>query len=152
MFNGICTYFYNLNLFSTMEPEHFVNDYSEMRIEEGVLLVNYKPQMNITIDIAKICVNDRMVFTKGDYFPLVVHMSEIKEISKEAKAFLASDEGMRGITAGAFIVENHLQRLMASVFISLYINMNVGKVPSKLFNNKNAAMVWAKQYRRFRKD
>lgn len=129
-----------------MELEHFVNNYSEMKIEEGVLVVNYKPQMNITLEIAKICVEDRLKFTNGNYFPMVVFMNEIKEISKEAKTYLASEQAMDGITAGAFVVENHMQRLIASVFISLYINMSEGKVPSKLFSNKGSAMAWAKQY------
>lgn len=102
--------------------------------------------MHITLEVAKICVEDRLKFTNGKYFPIVVFMKEIKEISKEAKAFLASEQSMDGITAGAFVVENHMQRLIASVFISLYINMSEGKVPSKLFSNKGSAMAWAKQY------
>lgn len=129
-----------------MELEHFVNEYCEMRIEEGVLLINYKPQLNITLEVAKICVEDRLKFTNGKYFPMVVFMKEMRDINKEAKTFLASETAMDGITAGAFVVENHMQRLIASVFISLYINMSVGKVPSKLFSNKGSAMAWAKQY------
>ncbi|MFO0356740.1 MAG: hypothetical protein ACK50A_07285 [Sphingobacteriaceae bacterium] len=56
---------------------------------------------------------------------------------------------MHGVTAGAFIVENHMQRLIGSVFISLYVNMNEVQVPTKLFNTKSAAMAWAKPYRMY---
>lgn len=130
-----------------MELEHFSNAYSEIRIEDGVLVICYKPELNITLEVAKICVDDRLKFTKDKMFPLVVYMREIKEISKEAKTYLASDKGMKGVTAGAFIVENHMQRLIGSVFISLYVNMNEVKVPTKLFNNLGAAMDWVKPYR-----
>ena len=132
-----------------MELEHFSNAYSEMKIEDGVLVISYKPELNITLEVAKICVDDRLKFTKGKMFPLVVHMNEMKEISKEAKTYLASDKGMKGVTAGAFIVENHMQRLIGSVFISLYVNMNEVKVPTKLFNNLGAAMDWVKPYRMY---
>lgn len=132
-----------------MELEHFSNAYSEMRIEEGVMVISYKPELNITLEVAKICVEDRLKFANGRRFPLVVAMKGMKGITKEAKTYLASDDAMKGIIAGAFIVENHLQRLVGSVFISLYVNMNEVKVPSKLFNSKSAAMAWAKPYRMY---
>lgn len=130
-----------------MELEHFSNAYTQMKIEDGVLVVTYLPNLDITIDIARICVEDRIKFTNNKMYPLLAFISEMQNVSKEAKEYLASAESMKGITAGAFVVENHLQRLIGSVFISLYINMNEVKVPTKLFNNKQAAMVWAKQYR-----
>lgn len=132
-----------------MELEHYSNAYSDMKIEEGILVISYKPQLNITLEVAKICVEDRIKFSNGKMYPLVVYMNEMKEISKEAKTYLASDKWMHGVTAGAFIVENHMQRLIGSVFISLYVNMNEVQVPTKLFNTKSAAMAWAKPYRMY---
>ncbi|MFO0356741.1 MAG: hypothetical protein ACK50A_07290 [Sphingobacteriaceae bacterium] len=75
-----------------MELEHYSNAYSDMKIEEGILVISYKPQLNITLEVAKICVEDRIKFSNGKMYPLVVYMNEMKEISKEAKTYLASDK------------------------------------------------------------
>jgi hypothetical protein len=129
-----------------MEDLHFENEYTKMTITEGVLIIVYKEKLKITLDIAKQCVQDRIKFCKGESYPMVAALGDIHEPDQEAKKYLSSHEAMEGISAGAFIVKNHLYRLIGSVFIGLYVNLTRNSPPAKLFSNYDSAIAWARKY------
>jgi hypothetical protein len=124
----------------------YINEYTEMRIKEGILYIKYKPNLKITLEVAMQCVNDRLNFCEGIPYPMIAELSDMKEVSKEAKKYLSSEEATIGIVAGAFIVRNHFYKLIGSVFVSLYVNLHPHTPPSKLFNNKSEAINWIKKF------
>jgi len=129
-----------------MEPLCFENQYTKMTIDNGILLIEYNPKLKITLPIAKQCVQDRINFCKGKPYPIVAKMNELNEPEKPAKKYLSTKEAMVGITAGAFIVSNHFHRLIGTVFIGLYVNLNRNSPPAKLFSNYDSAIAWARKY------
>jgi len=129
-----------------MEPLYFENQYTKMSISDGVLIIEYNPKLKINLEIAKCCVRDRIDFCKGKSYPIVAWISEINEPEKSAKKYLSSKEALKGISAGAFIVNGHFCRFMGTVFIGLYVNFNKNSPPAKLFSNYDSAINWAKKY------
>lgn len=125
----------------------FENEFTIMRIENGILFIDYKPKLIVDITVAKKCVADRIKFTNGVSYPIVANVDNIKETQKDAKDYLATDEALVGITAGAFIVKSHFYRLIGSVFLSLYVNFNPNKPPAKLFANEEDAIKWASNFK-----
>ncbi len=63
----------------------YINEYTEMRINEGILFIKYKPNLKITLEVAMQCVKDRLNFCEGVSYPMIAELSDMKEVSKEAK-------------------------------------------------------------------
>jgi hypothetical protein len=125
----------------------FENEYTRMKIEDGILFVEYPSNLTITLQIAEKCVSDRLKFCKGKSYPMLADISNIKASQREAREYLSSEEGIKGITAGAFIVKSQFTRLLGTVFLSLNLNFNAKRPPAKLFVDKDDAKEWLKQYR-----
>lgn len=130
-----------------MKHGYFETDYTLMRFEDGILLIEYKPGLIITIDVAKNCVSDRQRFCEGLSYPVVADLYNIKGTNTEAKTYLASNEAIKGIKAWAIVAKKPFHRLMGSIFISLYLNFNPVKPPVRLFSNIDQARKWALKYR-----
>jgi hypothetical protein len=125
----------------------FENEYTRMTIEDGILFIEYQPNLIITLEIAQKCVGDRLRFCKGKSYPMLADITTIKASDKEAREYLSSEEGIKGITAGAFMVKSQFTRLLGTVFLSLNLNFNAKRPPAKLFVDKEDAKEWLKQYR-----
>jgi hypothetical protein len=114
------------------------------RIEDGILFCSYKKQLEIDLQIAKKIVSDRLVFTKGTSFPLLIDFSNIKSATKEARDYMNSqDGGLKGVICGAFIGSNPL----ATLFINLYLKINKPPIPALFFAKKDDAILWLKSKR-----
>lgn len=129
-----------------MELESFENEYTKMQFVKGVLLIEYKTKLIIDLEVAKKCVADRLLFSKGKRYPIVADMRNVIRTSKEAKQFLSTNAAIEGISAGGFVAQNHFERLLGSVFLSLYVNFNPTKPPVKIFSSVEEAINWASFY------
>jgi hypothetical protein len=117
------------------------NDYVSMWIEDGILFSNYKKKLAIDLDIAKKIVEDRLDFTSGKSYPIVIDFSNMKSSNKEARDFMNDPKGgLKGLTAGAFLSNN----AVATLFINLYLKINKPSVPAKFFTSKTEAIDWIK--------
>lgn len=125
---------YNKKLLSNTE-------YGCLELEEGILLATWKA-VKIDINTAKAAIRIRLDVTKGERYPALIKIASIKDSTKEARDFLASEEGCRGLIAGAIILSSIVEEVMAS----LYIYLNKPIIPTKIFRDEIKAKKWLAHY------
>lgn len=123
--------------------EIFENEYSKMWIEDGILYVKYVPYIVVTLDIAAKSVSDRLEFCKGKTYPMLGDSRVIKDIDKSARAYLATEEAVKGISAGAFLIKTQIEKFVGN----LWLKVDKPKVPARLFVDEQEAIEWLKNYR-----
>lgn len=108
-----------------------------MELERGIIIATWKVAY-IDMETAQKAVKSRLVVFNGEKYPCLININSIKETTKEARDFLASEKGCEGFTAGAFLVDSILENVMASMYI--YLNKPV--VPTKVFKDRTKAVEW----------
>ncbi len=134
----------NLQLDSMSSREaYFKNEYTEMWIENGILYSKYAPNLKVTLDIAKVNVEERLKLCKGQSYPMFVYGANLRQLDKEAGKYLSSAEGTKGIKAGAFLAESHLDYLIMSLFVAAFSS----PFPVKVFLYELKAQIWLNEFK-----
>jgi hypothetical protein len=116
--------------------------YMQIGIVDDIVEVIYNDKLAISLDIAKQCVKERIEFSKGKSYPMLVDARGIKTIDKAARDYLAV-EGIEFVTAGAFIIGSAVTRILGNIFLMI----NKPKIPTRLFTNEVEALAWLSQYK-----
>ncbi len=120
----------------------FENEYVAIWIEDGILFSNYKKQLVMDIDVAKQIVKDRIEFTEGKPYFILIDFTNLRSTTKEARDYMNNPEsGLKGLLGGAFLSNN----VVATLFVNLYLKVNNPTIPAKLFTNKAEAINWLKK-------
>ena len=127
-----------------MKEKYFKNDTIEMYIEDGVIYAIYLPRVEINIEIAKVNVAARLEIAGGRTYPLLVDFTKAKTATREARSYFSTGEGVRGISAGAFLIDTQIGAFLINTWLTLY----KPKVPAKLFTDKVKALEWLDQFKR----
>jgi hypothetical protein len=115
------------------------NEFVTMWIENGILFSQYQKNLVIDLDIAKKIVAERLAFSKGVSFPIMIDFTNLRSVTKDARDYMNQpDGGLKGLTCGAFIGNN----AVAVLFINLYLRINKPIIPSKFFTKKDEALEW----------
>lgn len=117
------------------------NEYSKIELSNGILIATWKASF-VNLDIAKQVVSRRLSVTSGQNYPILIKIKSIKDSTKEARDFLASEKGSDGIIAGAVIVDSVLGNMLATFFIFL----NKPRIPTKIFKDEAKAKEWLEQF------
>ncbi|MES2140932.1 MAG: hypothetical protein V4511_14590 [Bacteroidota bacterium] len=116
-------------------------EYSTFELENGILIGTWKKSF-IDLNTAEKTINDRIIAAAGQKYPLLTKIKSIKESTKEARVFLASEKACEGLIAGAICVDSALENMIATIFI--YMSKPV--VPTKIFKNEAKAKEWLGQF------
>ncbi len=139
-------YLYNrLQLSPTMNNEYFLNMHWKMWFEDGVLRGKVFAD-NLTLDMVETGVRERVRLCGGTAFPVLSDIRKIKHVDKEARAYLAKSESTVLIRAGAFLVNNQLQKILGNFFILI----DKPEIPTRLFTNEADALAWLQQFKNIR--
>lgn len=112
-------------------------------LENGVFYLVYKQDSVVTLDIAKHIVGTRIEMSDGISRPTLVDVRGMIAVNKEAKKYLAGEEAIRYITAGAIYLDNYLHYLAGNVFLKI----DQPAIPSKLFTDKEKALRWLEPFK-----
>lgn len=118
----------------------FENEYSRFELENDIIIATWKSSF-VDLKIAQQVVQERLAAISTTY-PVLVKINGIKDSTKEARDFLASEKGGEGFSAVALYVHSTLETIIANLFIFL----NKPKVPTKIFKDETKAKEWLKQY------
>jgi hypothetical protein len=124
-----------------MNPEKYESQYVTMWVEEGILCAEFSKGLEMTLEIAKSCVEARIFFSKGKSYPLLVDMTEVKSMTWEARKYMAS-MGSTLVKAGALLTRSLLSRTVGNVFLKI----DRPPVPVRLFTSKQNARSWLLQF------
>jgi hypothetical protein len=125
------------------ENEVFENEFMRLEWRNGIIRGMYK-QGPITLDMAKKVVHNRLKFANYRDVPIMIGENGLRSIEKDAREYLSSDEGIKGLKAGALVTKSLFSRHLANFFIR--ISVIRPKIPTRLFSDEEEALEWLKQY------
>ncbi|MEO9531581.1 MAG: hypothetical protein ABJG68_14865 [Crocinitomicaceae bacterium] len=121
----------------------FENEFVIFEYIDSVLKGTYKKE-KVTLEVAKKVVEARLELTKGKPTPLMIAEIGLKQIDREARTYLNSDEAREGVSASALISTSPLTRHLANFFLKITVHKN--KLPARVFSNEEEAVTWLKEY------
>lgn len=124
-----------------MEEKILDNQYCTAQLIDGIVEVQYKAGLHITLTEAKEIVKARLDFFGELQFPTLLKSSRIKTIDKAARDFLFK-EGQVNITAMALIQTSKVEKVVVNI-IQTY---NKPSIPCKAFESEESARKWLRQY------
>src|SRR6187399_311354 len=120
----------------------FESDYVSMWIEDDILFSNYRKQLEITIDVAKQIVQDRIIFTGGRPYCIMIDFTHLKSVTKDARDYMNNPHGgLKGLLGGAFLSNN----VVATLFVNLFLKVSNPGIPARFFTKKSEAIDWLKK-------
>jgi hypothetical protein len=117
------------------------NEYARIELEDNIIIATWKATF-VDLEIAQKVVNARRLAFMKNKYPCLIKIYSIKDSTKEARDFLASEKGCEGFTAGAIVVSSVLENIIASLY--LYLNKPV--VPTKIFKDELKAKEWLSKF------
>lgn len=113
-----------------------------IKLEDGILFCKYEAKLLLTLELAKKMLEDRLLFQKGINYPVIIVLNGLKATDKEARKYAAT-EGIKGITMGAIIVGNTIEKVILNFFLSIEKPL----VPTKAFTREEDAIEWINEIR-----
>ena len=118
--------------------------YVYLELHNDLLIGTYKKGLKVTLEIAKAIVKTRLEFI--DYKPkLTLALNQgVISMTKEARDYLASDEGVRGCIAGAIVLDSPVGSFLGN----FYLLVSKPKVPARIFTKNEDAIKWLSKFRK----
>ncbi|MES2590782.1 MAG: hypothetical protein V4608_02770 [Bacteroidota bacterium] len=117
------------------------NEYLKIELESGILIGTFKSE-SVDIDIAHTITNFRLEIQSGRNYPIISNIKAIKNISKEARDFMASEEGCEGVIAAALLIDSSIGQIIGNFFIKI----NKPLRPTKIFTDESSAQKWLAKF------
>jgi len=108
--------------------------------EEGsdIIYAEFPDPIKVDLVIARELVANRLSFSKNQAHYYILDLSNVKDITTDAKDFMQSPEGgLKNILGGALIATNPVSKLIANIFTKTRKDFR-----AKVFSNKAEAFRW----------
>jgi len=118
--------------------------YVYLELHDDLLIGTYKKGLKINLEIAKEIVKARLEFT--DHKPkLTLALNQgVVSMDKKARDYLSSDEGVRGVIAGAIVLDSPVGSFLGN----FYLSVSKPKVPARIFTKREDAIKWLSKFRK----
>jgi len=108
-----------------------------------IIFMDFPDHLKVDLTSAREIVARRLEFTKNKKHYLVMDVSNVRQVSPEAKEFMQRPEaGLKNILGAALIASNPVSSLIANIFIKTPKNFE-----ARFFSNKQLAMEWIYAHR-----
>lgn len=105
---------------------------------DDVVFVEFTQNLRVDLETAKQIVAARLSFTDNRKHYLVLDMSNVRNVTGDAKKYLQLPEaGLKNILGAAMIASNPVSALISNIFIKTPKNFQ-----AKFFYNKKEAIEW----------
>lgn len=119
------------------------NYFANYRLTDGILTVEFKPDVIIDLRVAKKVVQGRHELVRGKSYPtMIIINNDYLLLEKNAYRYLGSAEGVKYMTAGAIVINSPLRRILTNFQLTFYKQ----KVPLRVFSSKSDAKLWLLNY------
>jgi hypothetical protein len=126
-----------------MKESYYDDEFSTMWVENGMGFQVYKPDLKITIGVARQMVAKRVETFNGVARPVLVDIRNLLTIDAPSRKYFASREAGELILAGAIYLNNPITRWAGNVFLLI----DKPLIPAKLFTDKDKAVLWLQQFK-----
>ena len=135
--------FVHLVQIMVMEDFSYDSEHYRFYYKDGIFFGTYVGGP-ITLDLAKEIVKRRLELTNGENVLAVANVEAVKGIDRDARNYLSSEEGNKGIKAGAIITDSAFNKHLANFFMK--ISFSKSTIPGKVFSNEADAVKWLRQF------
>ncbi len=123
-------------------PQELHTAYVHFIIRDGLLIATYQSGLEINLSIARSIVSDRLSFTEGRPYPVLIYNLGVVSIDKEARDFFSSADGTIGVRVAAIITDSAYKVSLTNFFLLV----TRPPLPVKLFQQDTKALRWLRQY------
>jgi hypothetical protein len=113
-----------------------------LEIDSGILIATYKPNVKITLKVAKELVNNRLAFTTNKPMPTLVLNQGVIKMDKDARDFLSSNEGTKGVKCAAILINSNF----IAFTVNFFLKVTKTNIPVKTFTDKGEALIWLQKF------
>ncbi len=124
-----------------MQSEVFDIEYLTAQCVDGIMEVQYKDNVYITLEEAKYIVEERIKFFGDHQYPCLLKSSRLKGIDRQARKYLFN-EGLTNLLAIALVPNNKVGQMITTIVV----NFESPKIPWGVFKSHEEARNWLKQY------
>ncbi|MEX0967993.1 MAG: hypothetical protein WD077_12195 [Bacteroidia bacterium] len=117
-------------------------DFLEINIDHGIMRIRFAKALTWDLEIAKETVKLRLEKSQNISFPVLLDARIVKSITKDARDYLATEEAVANVTAGALLIDSKVSKVMAN----FYMMINKPAMPFKVFTDEEQAMKWLRQF------
>ena len=117
------------------------NEYQKITLENGIILQTFKVSY-LDLKTTHLLVEDRIKAFAEKSYPLIANIRSVKNSSRKARAYFASDKGCESLIAAALIVDSSFGSMISNFFIKVSSPI----IPAKAFSNEIEANKWLAQY------
>jgi hypothetical protein len=111
--------------------------------DEGIVQQVSAPGSDYTLDVAKdLCAQTRSL-SGGSPRPMLVDMTLLRSITRDARTFFARQTTDSGIAAVALLVDSPLSRVVGNFFM----RNSPAIVPTRLFTSRDEATTWLQRFK-----
>ena len=121
--------------------DFYENEYAQFWIANGILFFEYKPNIILDLEVAKIVVADRIHFQNEESFPVLCDVRGIVNTDKSGRDYLARSGSV--LTKAVGLIVNQKVSLTIGNF---YLRINKPTVPTQLFTNKDDALAYLEKF------
>lgn len=123
-----------------MSREYHRNEVVEFWIENGILFGRYLSD-KVELKDAELATRFRKEITGNKAYPAYADLSNVKEVSREARSYFSNEAG-EDLKAIALIINNPVTRMM----VNFFMKFNQPSYPIRFFTNENEGVKWLKQF------
>jgi hypothetical protein len=116
--------------------------YIDFEISHGILIGTYKPNVLITLKHAKEIVASRIAFMDERDMPILILNQGIIKMDKDARDYLASAEGIKGLKCAAILINSNF----ISITVNFFLQVTKPKLMVKTFTDKEEALHWLQDF------
>ena len=142
LYNGFSNLKSNLKI-NLMKENYFKNFIAEFWIENGILYLIYQQEAVVDKEAAIYLIKERHKMTNKVSYPMFVDLRGMKYITRDAREELKKGDGIKYVTAGAFLINNTIIRILSDYFIKF----DKPPIPIKLFTDQEKALQWLQQFK-----
>lgn len=124
-----------------MQDKVLDTEYLTAECVDGIVEVQYKDNVFITIEEARHIVQERLNFFGDHQFPCLLKSSKLKGIDREARKYLFT-EGVTNLLAIALVPNNKVGLMLTTIMV----NFEKPDIPCRVFKSHEDARRWLKQY------
>lgn len=118
------------------------SELGRIELHDGIMIANWDSEF-VDLAVAQKAVAIRVAVMDNKKYPFLIRVRYLKGSTKEARDYLASEEGCQNFAAAAFCIDS----VIKNVIISMYLYLNKPIVPTKIFNDEQKALEWLQTYK-----
>jgi len=110
--------------------------------EDGIIEVKFKDDVLLELEDCEELLFHYGKLSAGKKVPILHLIGKYMNITKEAREFSASEEGLKYSIAEAFVFDSVLHQIIANY----YLKVDKPSVPTKFFKTKTEGEIWLKKF------